>query len=63
MPNRVQQLKQLARRYEKQARAQIVALSDRATPQAIQGVRQLRRTLNANLLKLERALAAQARRR
>ena len=63
MANRVDQLKKLVKRYEKQAKAQIAAMDQKATPKALQGVRQLRRTLNAQLTRLERTLAARVKKK
>ena len=63
MPDRVQQFKRFLKRYEQQAKRQIDVLSDKAGPQVLQAVRRLRKTLNTQLARLERTLAAQARRK
>jgi len=60
MPNRIQQLKKLVKRYEQQAKRQIDAMDRKASPQVLQGVRRLRRTLNTQLMQLERSLAKRA---
>ena len=63
MANRVEKLKKLVKRYEQQAKRQIDAMDQRATPQVLQGVRRLRKTMNAQLMKLERTLAARAKKK
>ena len=63
MANRVQKLKKLVKRYEQQAKRQIDAMDKKATPQALAGVRRLRRAMNSQLMKLERTLAARAKKK
>lgn len=63
MPNYVNQVRNLTRRYEKQARKRIAELAKnpavgRGRQQLLKAVRKLRTTLNRQLTVLERRLAA-----
>jgi hypothetical protein len=75
MPNRVQRLKQLVKRYEQRAKKQVSALGDKATQaamtipigpkpkrQLLQAVRRLRKVLNTQLTKVEKAIMAAGKR-